>query len=64
MRHLIRAGSIALAGLATGVWPEAERFLESRSYSWFEPGSRREEGYAGWRRAVDAALHWARNPMR
>ncbi len=57
-------GAAGLAGLATGVWPEAERFLESRSYSWFEPGSRREEGYAGWRRAVDAALHWARNPMR
>ncbi|MEE8191779.1 MAG: glycerol kinase GlpK [Gemmatimonadales bacterium] len=57
-------GAAGLAGLATGVWPEAERFLESRSYSWFEPGSRREEGYAGWRRAVDAVLHWARNPMR
>ena len=57
-------GAAGLAGLATGVWPEAERFLESRSYSWFEPGSRREEGYAEWRRAVDAALHWARNPMR
>jgi glycerol kinase len=57
-------GAAGLAGLATGVWPEAERFLESRSYSWFEPCSRREEGYAEWRRAVDAALHWARNPMR
>ena len=57
-------GAAGLAGLATGVWPEAERFLESRSYSWFEPGSRREEGYGEWRRAVDAALHWARNPMR
>ena len=56
-------GAAGLAGLATGVWSAAERFLESRSYSWFEPGARRDEGYAGWRRAVDAALHWARSPI-
>jgi glycerol kinase len=57
-------GAAGLAGLATGVWPAAERFLESRSYGWFEPGARRDGGYEGWQRAVDAALHWARSPMR
>jgi glycerol kinase len=55
-------GAAALAGLATGVWPSPELFSERRSYRWFEPEGSAEDAYAGWRRAVDTALHWARSP--
>ncbi len=53
-------GAAALAGLATGVWGSAASFLESRSYRWFRPSPGPDDAYAGWRRAVDTALHWAR----
>jgi glycerol kinase len=53
-------GAAGLAGLATGVWGAAEEFLQARRYQWFEPRGREEAGYAGWQRAVRAALHWAR----
>ncbi len=53
-------GAAGLAGLATGVWSDSRQFLESRSYRWFEPGRAYPTGYEGWKRAMDAALHWAR----
>jgi glycerol kinase len=53
-------GAAGLAGLAGGVWPDAEAFLEARGYQWFTPGARRDVEYEGWRRAVGTALHWAR----
>lgn len=54
-------GAAGLAGLATGVWSSPEAFLQGRSYRWFEPGPKPVGGYAAWRRAVAAALHWARD---
>ncbi len=58
-------GAAGLAGLATGVWPDASRFAATRTYRRFEPlsgstGARPEPGYAAWRRAVETALFWAR----
>jgi len=55
------AGAAGLAGLATGVWSDAEEFRRSRSYQWFEPKQADPGGYLEWRRAVDTALHWARS---
>jgi glycerol kinase len=57
-------GAAGLAGLAVGEWSSAEEFVASRSYEWFSPRLRREEEYAGWGRAVSAALHWARPGSR
>jgi len=56
-------GAAALAGLALGVWPRLEEFVQTRRFRAFEPRSteaQRRSWLAGWRRAVDAALHWAR----
>ncbi len=53
-------GAGGLAGLATGVWRNAQEFLEARRYSWFEPGICPGAAYLQWQRAVGAALHWAR----
>ena len=57
-------GAAGLAGLATGVWATAEDFLGARPEpEHFEPSmsaSLRQELLAGWNRAVDTALHWAR----
>ena len=47
-----------VAGLATGVWPDADAFLASRTYAWFEPQTQVEQGFMGWQRAVRAALAW------
>ena len=55
-------GAAGLAGLETGVWPNANAFLAARKFTRFEPGSGAtvaEEGLRGWTRAVDTALHWA-----
>ena len=57
-------GAAGLAGIATGVWPNAQRFIEARRYTRFEPGTGRGAAQAGrreWRRAVRAALAWARD---
>ncbi|MGQ0766765.1 MAG: glycerol kinase GlpK [Gemmatimonadota bacterium] len=58
-------GAAGLAGLATGVWSGAEGFLARRNFTRFLPGSGDDRqlaasGWAGWRRAVDATLQWAR----
>ena len=57
-------GAAGLAGLAAGVWPNAEAFLAAREFARFEPGDGAtvaEEGVRGWKRAVDTTLHWARS---
>jgi glycerol kinase len=57
-------GAGALAGLAVGVWKDADAFIHSRHYERFSPGAGRaaaQEGAKGWHRAVRAALHWARD---
>jgi glycerol kinase len=57
-------GAAGLAGLATGVWTDGEAFLSSREFDRFEPGAGQAAaaaGHAGWRRAVRAALTWARD---
>lgn len=55
-------GAGALAGLALGVWPSIEAFTQGRKYARFEPhlsAAERAAHWAGWRRAVGAALAWA-----
>ena len=57
-------GAGALAGIAAGVWPNAEAFIESRTYTRFTPGDgarAAQAAAAGWHRAVRAAVHWARD---
>ena len=53
-------GAAGLAGLAVGVWDDPRAFLKARSYARFPPRERPEDGLAGWKRAVDTALFWAR----
>ena len=56
-------GAAALAGLALGVWPSIEGFIGTRKLTRFEPRTTEPDRAAlmrGWRRAVGAALHWAR----
>jgi glycerol kinase len=57
-------GAAGLAGIATGVWRDAAHFLgEREGPTTFEPqasDAHRAELLAGWRRALGAALHWAR----
>lgn len=53
-------GAAGLAGLATGVWRSPSDFVAARTYTRFEPRATRDAEFAGWRRAVDAVLHWAR----
>ena len=57
-------GAAGLAGIATGVWSSAERFIAARQFTRFTPGDGRAAARAGrqeWRRAVRAALAWARD---
>ena len=56
-------GAAGLAGQAVGVWRSAEDRLAGRSFRRFEPAigeAERERLRDGWRRAVGAALGWAR----
>jgi glycerol kinase len=55
-------GAAALAGLHAGVWKEPKDFLEGRKFTRFTPratGRAVRAREVEWRRAVDAALHWA-----
>jgi len=56
-------GAAGLAGIALGVWRNPAEFLAGRRFARFEPamgaGERRDR-LDGWRRAVGAALAWAR----
>ena len=57
-------GAAGLAGLAVGVWPGVESFTATRRFTRFEPHSDptgRRRRMAEWRRAVGAALYWARS---
>ncbi len=57
-------GAAGLAGIAGGVWRDADAFLAARRFTRFVPGNGVTEaraGHAGWRRAVRAALSWARD---
>ena len=57
-------GAGALAGIAAGVWPDANAFLASREYHRFVPGdgaAAAQQSLAGWHRAVRAAVRWARD---
>ncbi len=57
------AGAAALAGLALGVWPGIDAFLEGRHFTRFEPSidaETRNRLSSEWDRAVQAALSWAR----
>ncbi|HLA18555.1 MAG TPA: glycerol kinase GlpK [Dehalococcoidia bacterium] len=57
-------GAAYLAGLATGFWKSAAEVAANwrmdRRFSPQMPAERREELYAGWKRAVDRALGWAK----
>ncbi|MHB8780312.1 MAG: FGGY family carbohydrate kinase [Candidatus Geothermincolia bacterium] len=56
-------GAAYLAGLAVGYWETKEDILKNRQVDRnFSPGmadERREELYAGWKRAVERACRWA-----
>jgi glycerol kinase len=57
-------GAAGLAGLAAGVWPNAERFLSTRRFDRFVPSMSSDQARVhieGWRRAVRATLAWARD---
>jgi glycerol kinase len=57
-------GAVGLAGIGAGVWPNADAFLAAREFTTFEPGAGRTAALAGaadWRRAVRAAVGWARD---
>jgi glycerol kinase len=57
-------GAAGLAGIASGVWGSAEEFIGTRSFRRFEPGEGTDAARLGkqeWRRAVRAALAWARD---
>ena len=57
-------GAAGLAGIAAGVWNSPEEFLQGRTFTRFEPTGDRtaaSDDLAGWRRAVRAALSWARD---
>lgn len=55
------SGAAGLAGLAAGIWSDAEDFLKTRRFRIFEPSqvSTAKHDLASWRRAVRAALSWA-----
>ena len=56
-------GAAGLAGLGVGVWTSAQEFLAGRRFTRFTPGENAAAVQAcvpQWRRAVGAALQWAR----
>jgi len=57
-------GAAGLAGLAAGVWKDADGFLATRRFARFTPRMDRADAarlMAGWQRAVGAAVAWARD---
>ncbi len=57
-------GAAGLAGIAAGIWENAEAFLATRRSRRFVPGDGAAAAAAahnGWRRAVRATLAWARD---
>ena len=58
-------GAAGLAGVAGGVWRSPDEFLARRRFTRFEPRAGRasvDQWHTEWRRAVRAALSWARDP--
>ena len=65
MAETTALGAAGLAGIAAGVWANADEFLASRQFMRFVRGEGRAgavAAHAGWRRAVRATLAWARDP--
>jgi glycerol kinase len=57
-------GAAGLAGLALGIWTSTGEFVQTRKFKRFEPSMQdpeRRRHKAGWSRAVNAALAWARS---
>jgi glycerol kinase len=57
-------GAAGLAGIAAGVWPDAEQFLAAQRFTAFSPSAGSASARAQrleWGRAVRAALHWAKD---
>ena len=57
-------GAAGLAGIAAGVWGDADEFVSVRKYTRFTPRideAERTRLVAGWNRAIGATLAWARN---
>ena len=57
-------GAAALAGIATGLWRDADDFTAARRFTRFEPrmaAAERAAHLAGWQRSVRAAVSWARD---
>lgn len=57
-------GAAGLAGIAGGVWRDAEEFIGTRRFTRFTPSASRESAQElidGWQRTVRAALVWARD---
>lgn len=57
-------GAAGLAGIAGGVWPNAQAFHASRTFTRFAPApgvNVARQGLGGWRRATRAAVSWARD---
>jgi glycerol kinase len=55
-------GAAGLAGIAAGVWKDANEFLSVKRYTKFSPAMSRADAdslRAGWQRAVDTTLFWA-----
>lgn len=64
MAETTALGAAGLAGIAAGVWENAESFLSTRSYQQYLPGAgapAAQEGRRGWNRAVRTTLRWARD---
>jgi glycerol kinase len=56
-------GAAGLAGIAAGVWPNAESFMSAQTVTSFSPTKRADVAAlrAGWRKAVEATLSVARS---
>jgi glycerol kinase len=57
-------GAAGLAGIAAGVWSDADQFLAAQRFTTFTPGpaaAASREQRAEWGRAVRTALHWAKD---
>jgi glycerol kinase len=58
-------GAAGLAGLAAGVWPSREAFMQHRQVErTFEPSmdsAQRDALYAKWKEAVQRSRQWATN---
>jgi glycerol kinase len=55
-------GAAGLAGLAAGVWPDADAFIAAQATETFQPAKRADVAAlrSGWKRAVEATLLVAR----